>query len=188
MQDVVILLCNLWLFHYTKCGYFIMQFIEYSIQRQCKLRAEYQVYLNVLPRCSLSYSNMLNMASRIHPPHNHECELHETYQDVTAKHNYQESEQKEKHASHHLISFVYSFYSVSAVSDVTDYFITCLPVLSMVITERAKVPIFTAFCFVFHIFLLNCCECKLKVLYLQRPHHAVPFVGLCHEGWRRLYI
>lgn len=72
MQNVAILLCNLWIFHYTKCVRFVMQLVKYSHPTLFK-DAEYGLD---------------------NPPDNHECELYETYQYVTAKHHYQESAQK----------------------------------------------------------------------------------------------
>ena len=50
------------------------------------------------------------------PADNHKSKLYETYQYVTAKHNYQESAQKEKHVLLLFIGFAYSLCSVSAYS------------------------------------------------------------------------
>ncbi len=84
----------MWCFYYTKYGYFVIPLVEYLSLALFKY-AEYGLD---------------------NPPNNHECELYETYQYVTAKHYYQESAQKYKHVLLLFIGFAYFLCSVSAFS------------------------------------------------------------------------
>ncbi len=83
----------MWIFHYAIGRIFYSKTVQTESRISSLLECSAEVQPVLFKYTEYGFKN---------PPHNHECELHETYQDVTAKHNYQESEQKEKHVSHFL--------------------------------------------------------------------------------------
>lgn len=85
-------LCKMWQFYYAICGIFIIPFVPvllYQISPIYYTICSFYGYKEPHPTLFKDAEYGLD-----NPPDNHECELYETYQYVTAKHHYQESAQK----------------------------------------------------------------------------------------------